>query len=404
MTRLACELEGNTGAEEHAYKLALLFGNYDDAVSWLSEETDPIRGLSRQPIHDSLLFTLPDSNDWEPRLWKELLERNGKGVFRYLPRARALEQYWKEIDGEKLAGLSFGQLKIHDLAVLASKIQYEEWGEHPSFATFCAKIVPKVTERGFRLGLSALQQLAKSPEVIAEDRIPDVGIIDGESFGCPGYYLRKLQKSDESDMMLALTIGRFAHCCNHIDGATSTMAVAQVTSPYGGVYAIFPKLGGLIDPAAMPVAKTTVWLGTGRGKGKGTDKGREGLVFNQFNSRLTDANLDFEQLLVEAAKRALVVDPKLSAVHLGGSHFGGGRVESLLPVDPKTRSSDSSVQALVFSDTMLSKDERKQIAKELSVPNKKPVEFGDASQSTLGRILSLKGELDLPLIGTSSAA
>ncbi len=362
IAKIAAQLEGNNDSIENAYKLALIFDDYNVAIKWLENKTSPTKVQSAQPMHDALLFSLPRINNWTPKLWKNLLLKNGDSVLDYISIAPELEEKYKEVGGEKVIGLRFENLKASDLKSLAMRVHYKRESENPEFAVFCLEIKPRVTQEGFELGLGALKHVKDNPQIVEKDQIPDIGVIDGTEIGHKEYYMRKLSKEDPMDLMIALTIGRFVHCCNHIDGATKAMAIAQITSQYGGVYALFKKNNGMIDFDSLPVAKTTVWRITPENK-------FSNLTFNSWEFR--DADKEIKELskdfIVEAAKRAIVVDQTIARVRLGGQYSFDFEIDTPgNAIDPKTASYDSKTQHLVFSADMLEKSDVDRIRNKLS--------------------------------------
>lgn len=361
ITKVASNLENDNDSVANAYKLALLFGDYNESIKWLENRANPKKVQNAHPVHDALLFSLPIINKWTPASWKKLLLKNGNAVLDYIPIAPEIEAKYFEIGGQAATGLLFEKLKITDLKALAMKVHYKEEHENPEFAAFCVEIKPRVTQQGFQLGIEALKQVKDDNQIVKKDKIPDIGIIDGLEIGHEGYYMRKLSKSNMTDLMIALTVGRFVHCCNHLDGATRDMAVAQVTSKYGGVYALFKKNNGEIDYSSLPIAKTTVWRTEKEGK-------FSNLTFNSWEFRdkdheIRDLSKDF---VLEAAKRAIVSAQNIEKVRLGGKYSFGFSVDTPgKPRDPKTASYDSTIQYLVFSADMLEQSDVDRITNEL---------------------------------------
>lgn len=336
--RMADEMEKTHDMESNAYKLALLFPDPNVAAKWLGKRINKNFVDSHQPIHDAMLFTVPSSNDWTPKDWNTLINRLGDSVLDYLPLAPKLEKAYKDMGGKEETGLEFSRLNLNDLISLSSKVSYIGADANRNFAAFCNSIKPKVTQEGFDKGIGSLQYLKMHPEAFDDDRIPEIGIIDGNDFNHPDYYMRKLSKASEFDAMVSLTIGRFVHCCNHLDGATSKMAIAQTTSKNGGVYALYKKENGKINWKSLPVAKTTVW------------RGSDSITFNSWE--YPDGNAGYgsmgKQFLAEAAARAIATDETINEVTLGGRvGFGYSAVTPKKPLEENTRSCDSSSQRLV---------------------------------------------------------
>lgn len=336
--RMADEMEKTHDMESNAYKLALLFPDLNVAAKWLGKRINKNFADSRQPIHDAMLFTVPSSNDWNPKDWNILLNRLGDSVLDYLPLAPRLEKAYIDMGGKAETGLEFNRLNLNDLISLSSRVSYIGADANKNFAAFCNSIKPKVTQEGFDKGIESLNYLKMHPEAFDEDRIPEIGIIDGNDFGHPDYYMRKLSKASEFDAMVSLTIGRFVHCCNHLDGATSKMAIAQTTSKNGGVYALYKKENGKINWKSLPIAKTSVW------------RGSDSITFNswEYPDRNTEYGNIGKQFLAEAAARAIATDETINEVTLGGKvGFGYKSIVAKKPLEANTKSYDSDSQRLV---------------------------------------------------------
>lgn len=349
--QVADGLEKTEDAKANAHKLAILFPNEEEGIKWLTRRVNRQFQASNQPLHDAMLFTVPTSHDWNPKDWGTLLRRLGDEVLDCLPLAPRLEKAYREMGGKEVTGLDFCKLNINDLISLSSRVSYIGADANKNFAAFCSSIKPKVTQEGFERGIRAIEHVRKHPEVVDNDAIPEIGIIDGADFGHPDFYMRKLSKASEYDLMVSLTIGRFVRCCNHLDGATSAMAMAQTTSQNGGVYALYRKEDGEINSKSLPVGKTTVW------------RGKDSITFNSWE--YPDMKTEFKDMgrkfLIEAAARAISMDETIEDVTLGGKNPGltSRVVTPKKPIDPSTKSPDSNSQILI---TTRNDYKKKQIA------------------------------------------
>lgn len=77
-TEEACKLEGNEGAERHAYKLSLLFSTVREAQAYLRRYREE-HPKAKQPVHDACLFEVPTKSYWSIAAWREILRREAYG-------------------------------------------------------------------------------------------------------------------------------------------------------------------------------------------------------------------------------------------------------------------------------------------------------------------------------------
>jgi len=341
VTLAACKVEGNTGAVEHAYKLAVLFSESGAALKYLKKWTDPKRiNNSHQPVHDALLFTLPQTNEkYDSTAWSKLATEQGPVALEYFGNAEEIEHALAKLN--KIATesnhptIDLAHARPKDLQKAASMLEYRRSGEHPEWANLCASF--GVSQHVFEKGLSILKH------VKTEDKTPDIGIINGADIGKPGYYMRKLAPADPK----ALLIGKMVQCCNHIDdGHTEDMAIAQVASPDAACYVMFKEEQKGKQDAELdkPIAKVTGWMST-----------RNNLVFNSWERLSDDYTHLCEPFLSEAARRVFVNDPAIGRVLLGKNR---DEIESFTAVadpetarSPDTSSSDSDAQYLIAAHT-----------------------------------------------------
>jgi hypothetical protein len=353
-------IEGADNAQEAACKLALLFETPDTALEFLRRRVEE-KKKSKQPVHDALMISVPAGNEWHPKAWGKLLMAQGSGALDYLSLAPEIEKQI-EISNNQLQGqrqFSVEKLKVKELERLSAEIEYPDSELDPEWTSTCQKMKPHVSRNGYLRGLDARKNIAK------EDHIPDIGIIDGAAFGFPGYYMAKVPKNDPR----LLVMGMLVDCCNHVDGETADMAVAAVTDPDGGCYALFKKSGNAPDMKNDRImGKVSVFRGDMR---RSTDaRPYTDLVFNSWERVhvLTGVNDTSgknigEVFLAKAADAAIESAGKTKGMELiGNVNLGRNRDEFRSfarvndPVRPRsaaTASIDASTQYRVASSKLI---------------------------------------------------
>ncbi len=74
-TKLSCLMEGNTGAEINAYKLAIMFGNSNAAINYIEKFEKNNTVLNGQVVFQACLFDLPEGDDWDLDAWRAIFEK-----------------------------------------------------------------------------------------------------------------------------------------------------------------------------------------------------------------------------------------------------------------------------------------------------------------------------------------
>lgn len=340
VTAAACKAEGNTGAVEHAYKLAVLFSKLGAALNYLEKWTDSKRTDSRQPVHDILLFNLPPKDTfYDRRAWEKLATEHGQAALKYFGNAPKIEDALQKLaEAATKVGhtpIELARARPKDLEKAASTLSYDRFMENPEWASLCATL--SVDDRVFEHGLELLKRVKK------EDKTPNIGIIEGSAVGRPGYYMRKLAANDPRNLL----IGKMVGCCNHIDhGATSDMAETHVLSPDAACYVIFKEeeKGKPNDELDKPVAKSTGWMST-----------RNNFVFNSWERLSSDYTPLCEPFFSEAGRRILAENPEIGRVLLGRNRDNVNNFRRVSdperPRSPRTSSYDADTQYLISERT-----------------------------------------------------
>lgn len=358
----AYAIEGAENPQEATYKLALLFDTTDIALNFLRQRVMEKEG-SKQPVHDAMLISVPEGTQWHPKAWGELIIAQGSEVLNYLALAPEIEAkiekrnaQARRQDGESAYQFSIEKLKLKQLSGFAMEIEYPNSELDPEWAYTCQKMNPKVSRWGYEAGLTARQNIAK------EDHIPDIGIIDGSKLGFPEYYMAKVPKSDTR----LLVMGVLVDCCNHVDGATADMALAAVTDPDGGCYALFKKSGSTTDIQNDRImGKVSVFRGNTQRSAD--NRPYTDLVFNSWervsalaNVNRSDGKNIGEVFLAEAAESAIQSATKtkgmesIGQVNLGRNRDGFRSFKRIVnPVQSRssaTASEDANVQYEIASN------------------------------------------------------
>lgn len=114
--------------------------------------------------------------------------------------------------------------------------------------------------------------------------IPPI-FIDGEDIGYPGYYLKRLNPDDPR---IAIA-GRKTSCCQFIGGDGQSCAEHAVSSPNGGLYALFertvPSIGEAVSDQDNMVAQCWAWRSRTIAQNP-----RRDLVFDSVESQINFRN------------------------------------------------------------------------------------------------------------------
>ena len=241
-TKIACEIEGNTGAEVHAYKLATLFSSQPEidrylnkfVCHWRKGETGP------QPVHDACLFELPKRGEWNPKHWSRLVLAEGPDAFPFLRRADELEA---ALDGNPFPGSTAG------LRSLLTQCEYPRRKENPTLARLAAET--GLPQESFTALLDFHLKNAKTG-----DLLPDV-TIDGASIGHSDFYMTRLPPGDPQGYFL----GQVSESCQSVGEQGEPCALYGMTSRYSGFYTWRRKTDGAMTPDDTIVAQSWAWIG-----------------------------------------------------------------------------------------------------------------------------------------------
>ncbi len=322
LMRTACRLEGNRdygAADTCAYKLASAFGDAQKAEQYLTKFAPRD---SNQPIHDALLFEVPEKGKWNQEIWRQFGLRDGMG-----PRAMRLLSLAPKIE-QKFAGKpcsqwgrrethQFKQFKIEDLVRIARKVGYTNSALATELADLC--IQTGVEETVFEKARKLLE-----PTAITEKRTPDINI-DGGTVGFSGFHFRRVAATHPWNAF----IGKLVNCCNYIGGATEAMAQAQINHPDCSLYV-------LTNRDNEPIAKCTGWIST-----------KNNFVFNAWERLSPSYDKFCEPFLLAAAVAVLEKNPTINRVTLGRNK--GSAAFPLIsdpesPTEARIASADADVQ------------------------------------------------------------
>lgn len=93
----------------------------------------------------------------------------------------------------------------------------------------------------------------------AGKNIPDISI-DGAIYGHPGFYLKKLNVTNENEAALAACLGKETDCCQSLSGeAGEPCAIHGLTDPNGGFYVLFKGDPGRHSITDKVCAQSWVW-------------------------------------------------------------------------------------------------------------------------------------------------
>lgn len=240
----ACDIEGNQGAEENAYKLAVLFPNLEEADRYITNyATKWATEGDTQIVHDACLFTLPKTGVWDVNRWKDFALKYGPAVTRYLEHAPMVDRFLAE------RNQPFPRTPQQLRSIVEAQISYKRGHERPDLAELAVQY--SLTEERFNAALDVLQNKGKT-----KDNLPHV-FIDGADFGYPNYYMSKLEVSDPKGLIL----GEITNNCQSIGKNGEGPAIHGMTSENGGFYVWKRKTNGRMSEKDPIVAQSWAWLG-----------------------------------------------------------------------------------------------------------------------------------------------
>lgn len=359
------ERERNGEVEVHAYKLAYLFNDFNQAAKYVEQHAKE----SANPIHDLLLYEFPklppSETTWQRDIWAQRIVKYGQGFSGSLQRAAEVEQNLREqIRAEnpeislkaemKLLRERLSRLTPKELKDIIRSITYNALdGFIPD---------PEVAEYLMRNGIDQIgyERTASIIGMIFEDlaqkkpkdRTPDIAIdgaslVDDQGNALNGFKLSKVATigvEDEKQLQLniarCLWIGFEVNCCNHLDGETRKLAMAQATSPTTSLYVIKKHLS---DGREKVVAKLSGFL----------DKSGTVFVFNSWERLGVEQDRLAEPFLHEAACQVMAQNPNISEVRIGRPRSEGRYHEAKRPVEPanpQAVAADSSGQQFIVLD------------------------------------------------------
>lgn len=281
------------------------------------------------------LQTTANDIDWNLAAWKQFVKNYGGEAVKLLPYAREIEAQFaaenaKITDGgdqaQEFGKCSLLRLKtLKDKSCRASDIDFRNLAhDHPEVASFCAKWgVPTVVGQECVRTWNDFQN--KKSWIMTQDRIPDIGIIDGKDLNAKkfsSYYMMKLPKEDMRGLVIPTFIPTVC------TGADSFLAKSHMLRPEVGLYVIMRKKTSVtIDPEHdQIVAKTSVIRACARDKDETELSQCDALAFNAWE-RVPEVKSLCVPFFKEAALRAMKADPSVQRVVMGKTVTGHDRSE-----------------------------------------------------------------------------
>lgn len=353
------EHESNGVAQVHAYKLACLFDNFSQASKYIAHHA---QADSRHPIHDLMLYELPKqlpaNETWQRDIWAQRMVKFGFGVASLLQRAVEIEQVMRNEIKEQQSDLSDKQItnKLRDKLKNITPKELKEYARQVVYDSVEGFVPdPDVTDYLIRVGVdqvgyertaeiiaATINELAQHPK---SDKTPDI-VIDGADLKdnngttCAGFTLEKVKTVGEKDsatlqknIARCLWVGFEVNCCNHLDGETRGLAMAQATSPTTSLYVIKKQSRKQDDDKV--VAKLSGWL----------CKTGDVFVFNSWERLGNDHDRLCEPFLREAAMQIMRDNPRIREVRIGRPRSEGVfdlAEKPVSPANPLAVAADSS--------------------------------------------------------------
>ncbi len=75
-TLIGCNLEKSRSAYQFAHRLALAFGNSDDAIAYLTQYAKDNQNVKMKSMTEACQFEVPIRIDWDVSVWREVFKRN----------------------------------------------------------------------------------------------------------------------------------------------------------------------------------------------------------------------------------------------------------------------------------------------------------------------------------------
>lgn len=307
LLQLAYLYEKNGDAEEHAFKLAMIFNTADDILKYLLVK----KHKNNYTVHDECLFQLPDADKKYFLFWKKLANLNNnmhKLRFRMLlPHANALMKYTNPKDQKSNINLALIEKKKIEITIIKKK--YKKIDSKPdSRTTEEAKAERKLKKIELSEKLKTLQlELAKlctgmpldkidvtiwsafyeqfldeksmsAHRILTENGIsmanqnrfnslnrgnddnliPNI-VLNGDQVGQSGFYIIKLDTMSDAGAARAAALGMMTNCCQHLGGGADTSVVYGIERPDSGFYVLC--IGNASQPSLNDkiIAQSWVW-------------------------------------------------------------------------------------------------------------------------------------------------
>lgn len=280
------QIEKKQTAMLHAFKLAVAFNSYDDAIKYLKRFEDNKKNANvTQFIHDACLFTLPGSTDWNINLWRSYISKflpssHNHAIFEVLGIADTIEDYVGKNEAKLMPELTerlkkgildnyeakrkdqkkppFAELSPEQqkkiLAGANDKIA-KAMLLHPNTPLeVLVKYAAQLTYARANENLAAAQifKHKKMPEeafneylgLIPQDDPTLIPLVEIEGSSIHRDYKQfKLSKLDPRDPKAAI-LGKYTSCCQSLRDAGSECARHGIADPRGGFYVCEDSITG----------------------------------------------------------------------------------------------------------------------------------------------------------------
>jgi|GEM_PF-3522839 ankyrin repeat protein len=273
-------VERNGIPQLNAYKLSVVFGEYSQAVKYLTKFSKV-----ENMMHDASNYALPQG-DYELKVWRKFaIKFMAEPDFfkKILPSANELETYIKQLapkgkaNKEQLKQISEQVKKITALNSSVKKLSKRHGNlteaQESEYVALTQELVAEQIaltklniEFNDQLTLTALKAFKVSMEqdfspVLRyftqhgltqanyekfinlsrkndDKQIPDL-IIAGSNLNWPGFYLKKVDVLDDLQAARAACLGKLTDCCQSLSGEAGEPCVIHgLTSPLGGFYVL----------------------------------------------------------------------------------------------------------------------------------------------------------------------
>jgi ankyrin repeat protein len=301
--RLMYKFEKNGIPEEHAYKLAIIFEDHNQAIHYLKVTLNN-HSDNQQIMHNASNYALP-KGDYDLKIWRKLCAKFAaqpgflKNIF---PSANELELFIKEKSSKfKLKNTQINAIakqtkliektnnSLKKLTKRHGSLSLQQKHEHQRLIELLSNYQNQLTNMHVPFNeqlthtalkaFKATKEVASAPVLryfyqngLTEEnyqkfisltrknnyhQIPDVKI-NGEDLGYPGFYIINVNVVDELQAARAACLGKLTDCCQSLSGETGESCVIHgLTSDYGGFYVLCK--GDINQPKVSDVLYGQCW-------------------------------------------------------------------------------------------------------------------------------------------------